>query len=178
MSGSKWFVGRRLGGVLAALVVVLSLSAAGANASSPTALRNQTVAAAEPLACADERSATVTGVTVTMRPCLTTVTYEGVGTYLTITANLTFSTDPNEPVDLCRITFHHKVEGRTQVGGQELDCMELVEAGTGAPPAFGHTLLNPESPFPAYTTWATVEIVSVDGPVQAASLRFTFDGPF
>lgn len=175
MSQSKWFVGRRLGGVLAALVVVLGLSAAGANASSPTASR--TLAAAEPLACADARSATVTGVTVTLRPCLTTVTYEGVGTYLQTVANLTFSTDPSEPVDLCRITFHRKVEGQTAAGGEELDCMELVEAGTGTP-TVGTTLLNPESPYPSYTVWATVEIVSVDGPVHAVSLRFTFDGPF
>jgi len=182
VSGSKWFNGRRVGGVLAALVVMFSLSAAKANASSPTALHDRAFAATESLPCADELSKTVAGVTIEMRPCLTTVTYggsgSGAGTWLQTAANLTFTTDPNEPVDLCRLTFHRKVESNPTAEGQVLDCMEMIDTGTGNPSALGMTLLDPDSPISPYTCWATVEIVSVDGPVQAVSFRFTFDGPF
>ena len=183
MSGTKWFDGRRVGSVLAALVVVFSLSAAKANASSPTALHDRALAAVDPLPCADELSKTVAGVTISMRPCLTTVTYggegSGAGTWLLTVANLTFTADPNEPADLCRLTFHRKVAGQpTASDGQAFDCLEMIDTGMGNPGGLGMTFLDPDSPISAYTCWATVEIVSVDGPVQAASFRFTFDGPF
>lgn len=182
MGRSKWF-GRMFAGALVALVAALSLTAAGASASSPAARRGAALAAqVEPLACVEERSATVTGVTVTIEPCLT-LTDQPMGErpWLSPTANLAFSTDPNEPVDLCRVTIHYQVFGGSYgnelVQQQEFACMQAVHAGTGSLAATG-TYPDPASPVASITGWVTVEIASVDGPVQVVSHRYAFTGPF
>lgn len=182
MGRSKWF-GRMFAGALVALVAALGLTSAGASASSPAARRGAALAAqAGPQVCAAERTATVTGVTVTIEPCQTWNydTINGIP-WLSPATNLAFSTDPNEPVDLCRVTIHFQTfggsYGNNLVQQEEFACMNAVQAGTGFLATWG-TFSDPASPVTSLTGWVTVELASVDGPVQVVSHRYAFTGPF
>ncbi|GAA4670883.1 hypothetical protein [Phytohabitans rumicis] len=184
MGRSQWF-GRMFAGVLVALVAALSLTAAGASASSPATQRGAALAVQdEPLGCAEERTATAIGATVTIRPCLTLTDPPPIGEvpWLAPGADLTFSTDPNQPLSLCRVTVYFQPHGGSygfgQLQEQAFGCMNLVRLGAGTVTTMG-TYSEPTSPVESITGWVTVEIAGFDGPVQVVtSHQYTFTGPF